>query len=127
MLWFDAPLRGSLFALYFGVFLFVASVIGIALMISSIAVTQQQALLGAFLFMVPSIILSGSATPITNMPTAMRKLTWLNPMHHILIIVRGVLLEGSTTSVFMPEYAAMATIAAVSLFAAGWLFRRRVY
>jgi ABC-2 type transport system permease protein len=127
VLWFDVPLRGSLFALYFGVLLFVASVIGIGLMISSIAVTQQQALLGAFLFMVPSIILSGFATPIANMPMVIQKLTWLNPMRHILIVVRGVFLEGSTTSAFVPEYAAMAAIAAVSLFAAGWLFRRRVY
>ena len=127
VLWFHVPLRGSLIALYLGIFLFVASVIGIGLMISSIAVTQQQALLGAFLFMVPSIILSGFATPIANMPTVIRELTWLNPMRHILIVVRGVFLEGSTSSAFMPEYAAMAAIAAVSLAAAGWLFRRRVY
>ncbi len=127
VLWFHVPLRGSLFALYLGIFLFVAAVIGIGLMISSIAVTQQQALLGAFLFMVPSIILSGFATPIANMPAVIRKLTWINPMRHILIVVRGVFLEGATARAFIPEYAAMAAIAAVSLFAAGWLFRRRTY
>lgn len=127
VLWFHVPLRGSLLALYLGIFLFVASVIGVGLMISSIAVTQQQALLGAFLFMVPSIILSGFATPIANMPTLIRKLTWLNPMRHFLIIVRGVFLEGSTLGAFVPEYVAMAAVAGASLAAAGWLFRRRVY
>lgn len=127
VLWFAVPLRGALFPLYLGLFLFVASVIGIGLMISSIAVTQQQALLGAFLFMVPSIMLSGFATPIANMPPLVQDLTWLNPMRHFLIIVRGVFLEGSTTGAFVPEYAAMAAIAGASLFAAGWLFRRRVY
>ncbi len=125
--WFGVPLRGSVFALYLGIFLFVASVIGVGLMISSIAVTQQQALLGAFLFMVPSIMLSGFATPIANMPVIMQELTWLNPLRHFLIIVRGVFLEGSTTASFGPEYVAMALIAAASLLAAGWLFRRRVY
>ena len=127
VLWFHVPLRGSLIALYLGIFLFVASVIGIGLMISSIAVTQQQALLGAFLFMVPSIILSGFATPIANMPTVIRELTWLNPMRHILIIVRGTFLEGSGVHAFVPEYLALAATAALSLLAAGWLFRKRAY
>lgn len=127
VLWFRVPLRGGLLPLYFGLFLFVASVIGIGLMISSIAVTQQQALLGAFLFMVPSIILSGFATPIGNMPVLIQYLTWLNPMRHFLIIVRSVFLEGAATVSFVPEYAAMAGIAAASLAAAGWLFRKRVY
>lgn len=127
VLWFGVPLRGSLFALYLGVFLFVASVIGIGLMISSIAVTQQQALLGAFLFMVPSIVLSGFATPIANMPSLLQDLTWVNPLRHFLIIVRGVFLEGAGSGAFVPEYMAMAALAGASLFAAGWLFRRRVY
>ena len=127
VLWFAVPLRGSLFALYLGVLIFVASVIGIGLMISAIAVTQQQALLGAFLFMVPSIVLSGFATPIANMPTFIQELTWLNPMRHFLIIVRGVFLEGAGTGAFIPEYAAMAGLAIISLFAAGWLFRKRIY
>ena len=127
VLWFDVPLRGSLLALLLGVFLLAASVIGIGLMISSIAVTQQQALQGAFLFMAPAIIVSGFATQIADMSTVIQHLTRINPMRHFLIVVRGVFLEGSTVSAFMPEYAAMAAIAAVSLFAAGWLFRRRVY
>ncbi len=125
--WFDVPLRGSLLALYLGLFLFVAAVIGIGLMISSLAVTQQQALLGAFLFMVPSIVLSGFATPIANMPPVIQELTWLNPMRHILIIVRGTFLEGSGVHAFVPEYLALAATAALSLLAAGWLFRKRAY
>jgi ABC-2 type transport system permease protein len=74
---FEVPLRGSLIvlmgvsALYLGLFLFLLSAIGIGLMISSLAVTQQQGLFGAFLFLVPAIILSGFATPIANMPAFM--------------------------------------------------------
>src|SRR6056297_2876820 len=49
--WFQVPLRGSLPALYLGLFLFLLSSIGVGLMISSMAVTQQQGLLGAFLFL----------------------------------------------------------------------------
>ena len=82
-------------ALYLGLLLFVVSVTGVGLMISSLAATQQQALLGAFLFMVPSIILSGFATPIANMPAWVQDLTLLNPMRYFLVIVRAVFLEGA--------------------------------
>ena len=61
-LWFHIPLLGSLPALYCGLALFLLSGVGAGLLISSLAVTQQQGLLGAFLFMVPAVILSGFAT-----------------------------------------------------------------
>lgn len=125
--WFRVPLRGGLLPLYLGLLLFVISVTGIGLMVSSLVVTQQQALLGAFLFMVPSVILSGFATPIANMPTWIQVLTLLNPMRYFLVIVRGVFLEGANVSLLASQYWPMAVIGAVTLAIAGWLFRKRVY
>ncbi|MBU6497969.1 MAG: ABC transporter permease [Rhodospirillales bacterium] len=124
--WFNVPLRGGLAPLYLGLVLFVVAVTGVGLAISSLAATQQQALLGAFLFMVPSIILSGFATPIANMPPWVQDLTLLNPMRYFLVIVRGVFLEGAGLRALAPQYWPMAAIGLVSLAAAGWLFRRRV-
>ncbi len=123
--WFNVPLHGSLLTLYAGLLLFVTAITGIGLMISSLAFTQQQALLGAFLFMVPSIILSGFATPIANMPDFIQHLTLVNPMRYFLVIVRGVFLEGATMRSLLPQFWPMALIAAITLFAAAWLFRRR--
>ncbi len=94
-------------------------------MISALSLTQQQALLGAFLFMVPSIILSGFATPIANMPGWVQDLTLLNPMRYFLIIVRSVFLEGATLRSLVPQMWPMAVIGVVTLSAAGWLFRSR--
>ena len=51
--------------------------------------------------MVPSIILSGFATPIENMPLVIQYFTQVNPMRHFLAIVRGVFLEGATTGSFV--------------------------
>ena len=112
--WFDVPLRGGMLALYLGLLLFVIAVTGIGLMISSLAVTQQQALLGAFLFMVPSIILSGFATPIANMPDWVQDLTLINPMRYFLVIVRGVFLEGASMSSLASQYWPMAIIGVAS-------------
>ena len=125
VLWFHVPLRGGLIALYLGLLLFVLAATGVGLAISSLAATQQQALLGAFLFMVPSVILSGFATPIANMPDWVQGLTLLNPMRYFLVIVRGVFLEGAGIPQLTPQYWPMAVIALVTLAAAGWLFRGR--
>jgi len=125
--WFDIPLRGNVLTLYTGVILFILSAIGIGLMISSLAVTQQQGLLGAFLFLVPAIILSGFTTPIANMPPLLQDLTLLNPLRHFMVILRGVFLEGKTFHMLINQFWPMAMIAIVNLSIAGWLFRHRLY
>jgi len=124
---FDIPVRGSLGALYIGIVLFLLSAVGVGLMISAITVTQQQAVLGAFLFLVPAVILSGFSTPIANMPEVVQWLTYLNPLRYFLIIVRGVTLEGNSYALLINQYWPMAIIGVVTLSLAGWLFRHRMY
>ena len=73
---FQVPFNGSLLLLYLSLFVFSGSVVGMALFISSDpSKTQQQAILGSFLFLSPAILLSGYATPIENMPSGCKILT----------------------------------------------------
>ena len=123
---FHVPLRGSLPALYLGIFLFTLSGLGVGLMISSLVSTQQQGLLGAFLFLVPSIILSGFATPIANMPQIIQDMTLINPLRYFLVILREVFLQGAGIRILIPEYAALAAIGIGSLLLAGHFFRKRI-
>ncbi|MGR9044096.1 MAG: ABC transporter permease [Gammaproteobacteria bacterium] len=125
--WFKVPLLGSIAALYAGIVLFVFAVIGIGLMISSLSVTQQQGLLGGFLFIVPAVILSGYATPIANMPSWGQTLTLVNPLRYFLVIVRAVFLEGATLKMLFDQYWPMTVIGLLCLASAGWLFRSRMY
>jgi len=124
--WFDVPLRGAIPLLYAGLFLYVLAVIGVGLMISSLARTQQQAILGAFLFVVPAVILSGFATPIANMPEAIQTLTLANPMRYFLVIVRGTFLEDLPAVLVYRQLWPMVAIGLVTLAGAGWLFRHRL-
>jgi ABC-2 type transport system permease protein len=123
---FGLPLRGSLFLLYGSAIFYLASVVGIGLFISALSMTQQQAILGAFLFMVPAMLLSGFATPIENMPEWLQPVTLVNPLRYFLIIVKGVFLKdislGEVVNLTLP----LCLIAAVTLGAAAWLFRRRL-
>ncbi|PIW47042.1 MAG: antibiotic ABC transporter permease [Zetaproteobacteria bacterium CG12_big_fil_rev_8_21_14_0_65_54_13] len=125
--WFHIPLLGSLLTLYTGLALFLLSAIGVGLMISSLAVTQQQGFLGAFLFMVPAVILSGFATPIENMPEAVQYITLLDPLRYFVIILRDVFLEGTPFYLLIPQFWPLALIGIISLSIAGWLFRHRMY
>ncbi len=127
VLWFDLPFRGSLVALYLGLFLFLLSAVGIGLMISAICVTQQQAVLGAFLFLVPAVILSGFATPIANMPEWLQTVTMIDPLRYFLVIIRSVFMEGGDLALLWPQFWPMAIIGFCSLAMAEWLFRNRMY
>jgi ABC-2 type transport system permease protein len=126
VLWFKVPLLGSLFALYLGLFLFLLSSLGVGLMISSFSATQQQSLLGTFLFMVPAVILSGFATPIANMPQIVQTMTLANPLRYFLVVVRRVFLEGAGMDLLWDQYWPMAVIGLVCLTAANLLFRSRM-
>ncbi len=125
--WFRIPLVGSLVTLYPALIIYVLSIIGVGLMISSFSTTLQQALLGAFLFIVPAVTLSGFSTPIANMPHFMQMLTYLDPMRYFLTIVRRVFLEGAGLEYFWHELWPMSIIAVITLSMATWLFRHRMY
>lgn len=122
---FGIPLRGSLFLLYGSAIFFLASVVGIGLFISAIAMTQQQAILGAFLFLVPAMLLSGFTTPIENMPTWLQPITLINPLRYFVIVVRGVFLKDIPVGEVVAQTVPLALIAVVSLSSAAWLFRHR--
>lgn len=126
-LWFKVPFVGSLPAFYCGLALFLLSGVGAGLLISALSATQQQGLLGAFLFMVPAVILSGFATPIANMPRAVQFITYIDPLRYFLIILRKVFLEGAGFGLLIDQFWPLALIGSVTLLLAGWLFRHRMY
>jgi ABC-2 type transport system permease protein len=123
---FGIPLRGSLFLLYGSSLFFLGSVVGLGLFISALSLTQQQAILGAFLFLVPAMLLSGFATPIENMPTWLQPVTYANPLRYFLVIVKGVFLKDIPAMEVLRQTIPLAIIAVVTLSVAAWLFRQRV-
>lgn len=123
---FQIPFTGSLFLLYFSMFFFVSAIVGVGLFISSLSSTQQQAILGTFLFMSPAMSLSGFATPIENMPTWLQPITQLSPLKYFLIITKGTFLKEMPFHIVLSNTWQMALIACFTLSVATWLFRRRL-
>lgn len=122
----QVPFRGSLPLFYVSVLVFVTSIVGVGLFISSIAQTQQQAVLGSFVFMSPAIMLSGFATPIENMPSWLQPVTYLIPLRYYLVIAKGLFLKDIPAYVVWNNVWPMALIGFFTLITAGRFFRRRL-
>ena len=120
------PFNGNLLYLYFGMLFFLASVIGVGLFISSISKTQQQAILGAFIIMMPAVLLSGYATPIENMPQWFQIITYANPLRYFMVITKGVFLKDIPFEVVWNNTWPMAIIAIFTLSLACWFFNKRL-
>lgn len=123
---FAVPVVGSLVVFYLAIVVYLAAVIGIGLFISSLAKTQQQAILGAFMFMVPAVLLSGFATPVENIPPWLRWVAYGDPLRYILLVIKGTFLEELSLGESLANVWPMVLIAAGTLTAAEWLFRSRL-
>lgn len=91
---FGMPLRGSLWILLFSAFVFVCCTVGIGLFISTIAKNQQQSMMGGFLYLFPSVLLSGLVFPVENMPWVLRIVSYLNPLTYFIELLRNIMLKG---------------------------------
>lgn len=119
------PMEGSMALLYGAMIIYLLSIIGIGLFISSLSATQQQAVIGVFMFLAPAILLSGYATPVSNMPDWLQTLTLANPVRHFVVISKGAFLKDLPIDVIVAHLWPLALIAAVTLTAATWLFRHK--
>jgi ABC-2 type transport system permease protein len=123
---FGVPFRGALALFYLALVVYLAAVIGIGLFISALAQTQQQAFLGAFLFMAPAVLLSGFAAPVDNMPGWLQIGTLANPLRHFLVLSKGLFLKALPPDQVAANVLPLVVIAAVTLPVAAWLFTRRL-
>lgn len=121
---FGVPFTGSLLALYFSMFVFVSSIVGVGLFISSLSQTQQQALLGSYVFMSPAVLLSGFATPIENMPVWLQYATYANPLRYFLVVSKGSFLKAMPWEIVLNNTWPMAIIALFTLTGSALFFRR---
>lgn len=122
---FQVPFTGSFLLFLLSQFVFVCAISGVGLFISSLCSTQQQAMLGTFVFMLPSVLLSGFATPIENMPVWLQPVTYLIPLRYMLINTKGIFLKDLPFEIVLNNIWPMVIIAIFTQAGAGVLFRKR--
>lgn len=124
--WFQIPFSGSALLLYAALATFATACVGIGLSISALSLNMQQAMVYAFVLIMPLMLLSGLVTPVSNMPWSLQMLTYADPLRFAIELVRRVYLEGAGWSDVYTDFWPMVAVALVTLPVAAWLFRNRL-
>jgi len=93
---FRVPIAGSAVQLYLAGLLFMAAVLGLGMLLSTVAKTQMQAMQLSFLFLLPFVFLSGYVFPIDGMPKVFQLVTYVIPARYFIEVIRGIVLRGAT-------------------------------
>ena len=108
LLAFRVPIRGNILALYYYSGLFLLTTLGLGLFVSTLVMTQQQAMLIAgFFVMMPFVLLSGFIFPVENMPLPMQYVAAFIPLKYYLTIIRGIFLKGTWWPDLWPQALAL--------------------
>lgn len=126
VLWFHIPFVGSPLVMLLGTSLFLLAALGLGLLLSTLAHTQQQAFALNFFLVNPLFILSGFAFPIGAMPQVLQWFTLINPLRYFLVIIRAQFLKGVGVGVLLPDLCALAALAFVMLTLSVLRFRKSI-
>jgi ABC-2 type transport system permease protein len=124
--WFGVPVRGSLLLIALLSTLFLLSGLGIGLFASTIANTQQEAMLTVFMTLLPGIFLAGFLFPIDNMPKLLQWISYIIPLRYFLKIIRVLLLKGVGIESIQGDVIAMVLFGVIIMSAAARRFRKRL-
>jgi ABC-2 type transport system permease protein len=124
--WFHVPIRGdlALILLLSGLFLF--SGLGIGLLASTVANTQQEAMLIVWMTLLPSIFLSGFFFPIEAMPRLLQWISAVMPLRYYLVIIRSLMLKGVGAAALTDEIIALTIFGLAIMAIAALRFRKRL-
>jgi ABC-2 type transport system permease protein len=126
MVLFGMPMRGSWLLLLLALSLFLVGALGLGLLISSVADTQQVAFQAALLIsFLPTLMLSGFIFPIASMPPFLQLVTYAVPARYFLIALRGIVLKGAGLQAFSGELLALTAFAGVVMALASIRLRRQ--
>jgi ABC-2 type transport system permease protein len=126
LLWFHVPVKGNLLLLILYSLLFLAAMLGWAVLISAIARTDQQARIMNLFVMLPSMFLSGMFFPRSSMPPVLQRAGDLVPMTHFLTMIRAVVLKGVGIDMVVPQIIGLAAFGIVVVVLASRSIKHRI-
>lgn len=125
-LWFGVPIRGSLLLIFSLSALFLMTSLAIGLLASTVAKTQQEAILTVMITILPSIFLSGFFFPLSAMPKALQWISYAVPLRYYLTIIRSLLLKGAGIVELQGEIIALFIFGSTLMALATLRFRKRL-
>jgi len=126
VLLFRLPFKGDLPLFELCLIAFSLAGVAVGLAISAFTRTQQQAILGVFIYAAPAIVISGYASPVENMPAVLQWISLADPIRYMMVISRGMFLENLPASTVWAQSWPMLLIAGLLLAAATRVVRRSI-
>lgn len=123
---FKVPIKGSLWMVEFCALLFLVSVLGLGLLISSRSKTQVSAAQTAGLVVMPSILLSGFVFSIDAMPPLMQAVSYIIPTTYFITCIRAIVLRGAGFMDLLQPMGMLIFIGGVIMMASIQSFKRRL-
>jgi len=124
--WFKVPVRGDLGLILLLSGLFMLSSLGIGLLASTLANTQQEAMLTVWMTLLPGIFLSGFFFPLEAMPKVLQWVSLAMPLRYYLVIIRALLLKGGSAAVLKDQIIALAIFGVAIMTIAALRFKKRL-
>jgi ABC-2 type transport system permease protein len=124
--WFKVPVRGDLGLILLLSGLFLLTSLGIGLLASTIANTQQEAMLSVWMILLPALFLSGFFFPLEAMPKILQWISYLLPLRYYLVIIRSLLLKDIPAMMLREEIIALAIFGVGLMTIASLRFRKRL-
>ena len=121
---FDVPVRGSLIIMFISALVFVSSTVSFGIIISTFAKNQQQAMMGAFLFLFPMALMSGLFFPVENMPGLLRLAAYLDPLKYFISILRNIMIKGANPELVWSNLGVLVLMTAVIVIVTNRRFRQ---
>lgn len=122
--WFKVPINGSLTLVGVSSALLLLSSLGIGLLASTMAHTQQEANIVVQMTLLPSFFLSGFFFPIDAMPRALQLVSYLTPLRYYLVAIRALMLKGAGFIAIRNQLIALAIFGFVIMGAAAQRFHK---
>ncbi|MFZ1266816.1 MAG: ABC transporter permease [Anaerolineae bacterium] len=126
VLWFQVPIHGSVTLLLFLIAFAMISSLALGLLISTIAHTQQEAMMLTYFFFLPSIFLAGYIFPLEAMPAPLEFVSQFVPLRYLLTIIRSVVLKGVGLDMLWREVIILGLFSVGILTLATVRFRKRL-
>jgi ABC-2 type transport system permease protein len=123
---FDISIKGSILWLFISMVIFIIGGLGMGLLISTIADSQQVAfMISTFATLLPTFLLSGFVFPIRNMPLPIQIITLIVPARYFLVVLRNIILKGAGVIAFWEQIVALVIFAIIMLRVSAFRMRKK--
>ncbi|MFW9987445.1 MAG: ABC transporter permease [Candidatus Odinarchaeota archaeon] len=125
VVFFQIHILGNIFLLFFILFIYAMSCVGLGIFASAFAQSELQAFQFIPLLLIPSMFFSGFIFPINSFPLIFQYISYFIPMTYSIRISRAIMINGFGLDMFYMDFLIMLLLTLVFLVLAVLIFKMK--